>query len=90
MRVSVGAFDDGAMDGPEGEEMQNGELDELVVASKYQQKAMEVTTPLHRTHFPDGFVFGAATASYQVTSSSPCVFLLRNAIVFKFFFKTSR
>ncbi|KAG0611025.1 hypothetical protein M758_7G108700 [Ceratodon purpureus] len=50
----------------EGQEAQSGELDELVVVSKYQQKAMELTTSLHRTHFPDGFVFGAATASYQV------------------------
>ena len=31
---------------------------------------MEVTTPLHRSHFPDQFVFGAATASYQVRRRS--------------------
>jgi hypothetical protein len=67
--------------GEEAGETQNEELDELVVASKYQQKAMEVTTPLHRTHFPDEFVFGAATASYQVSTQCDRVcgqFLLWN------------
>jgi len=42
--------------------MENGEFHEQVVDSKHQQEAM----PLHRSHFPVDFVFGAATAAYQV------------------------